>query len=166
MGLGWWVGLSLTASHGVTLTCVSKGGDVTANYLLVYRLTRWKSRALPTHPPSAPSNTHTTNQTPVKPPLLPDNSLRVVPDFPWGPRVAVVAARVGATVQEAGIESKSACFVVSFPFVGVSVRQAPPQRRDPAALLLLAPNTQAASARDSVVVVAIAFQWYKVPLLR
>lgn len=48
----------------------------------------------------------------------------------------------------------------------MSVGQAPPQRGDPAALLLLAANTEAASARDSVVVVAIAFQWYKVPLLR
>lgn len=99
--------------------------------------------------------------------LLPDDSLRVVPDFPRRARVAIIASCVGAngTVHGAGIKSESASFVVSFPFVGVSVRQPPPKHRDPIALLL-PPCADTAPASGSVVVVAIGFQWYKVPLLR
>lgn len=99
--------------------------------------------------------------------LLPYDSFRVVPGFPWRACVTVIASRVEATaaVQEAGIESESASFVVSFPFVGVSVYQPPPQHSDPAALLL-PPSNDTAPARGSVVVVAIGFQWYKVPLFR
>lgn len=96
--------------------------------------------------------------------VLPHNSFRVVPDFPWRARVTSTTSRVAATVQEAGIESESARFVVSFPFVGVSVRQPPPNQSDPAALLLPA-SPQTVSSRSSVIVVATGFQWYKVPLL-
>lgn len=66
VGLGRWVGLSLTASHGVTLTCVLKGGDMTANCLLVYRLTLWKSRAQPTQTTPAllaPNHQHPDNKS-------------------------------------------------------------------------------------------------------
>lgn len=99
--------------------------------------------------------------------LLPYNSLRVVPDFPRRAREPITASRVGAntTVQEAGIKSESASFVVSFPFVGVSVRQPPPKHSDPTALLL-PPSADTAPASGTVVVVAIGFQWYKVPLFR
>lgn len=92
--------------------------------------------------------------------LLPYNSFGVVPDFPWRARVT---ACVAATVQEAGIESESASLVVSFPFVGVSVRQLPPNQ---SAAVLLPPSTKTVPSRSSVIVVTTGFQWYKVPLLR
>lgn len=101
--------------------------------------------------------------TPIKG-FLPHNSFRVVPDFPWRARVTSTTSCVAATVQEAGIESESARFVVSFPFVGVSVGQPPPNQSDPAALLL-PPSPQGVPSRSSVIVVATGFQWYKVPLL-
>lgn len=94
--------------------------------------------------------------------LLPYNTFGVVPDFPWRARVT---ACVAVTVQEAGIKPESASFVVSFPFIGVSVRQLPPNQSDPAALLL-PPSAKTAPSGGSVIVVTTGFQWYKVHLFR